>query len=105
MAVLQNVCRQTSEHPDEILRAIGYFKNPELLANMADADKKHAFMSIQLKGNDDDTILNNYKKVKDSFNIDGIDVKQAVLEKIAKNAEKYPVEKARGRNEKYDALD
>jgi RND superfamily putative drug exporter len=28
---------------------------------MADADKKHAFMSIQLKGNDDDTILNNFK--------------------------------------------
>ena len=45
---------------------------------MADADQEaHAFMSIQLKGNDDDTILNNYKMVKDSFNIDGVDVKQA----------------------------
>ena len=27
------------------------------------ADKQHAFMSIQLKGDNDDTILNNYKKV------------------------------------------
>ena len=49
---------------------------------MADADKKHAFMSIQLKGNDDDTILNNYKKVKDSFAIPGIDVKQAGLQPL-----------------------
>ncbi len=34
---------------------------------MADADKKHAFMSIQLKGNNDDTILNNYKKVDEGL--------------------------------------
>ena len=34
----------------------------------------------------------------------GIDVKQAVLEKIAKNAEKYPVEKAKGTAAKYDEL-
>ena len=47
---------------------------------MADADKKHAFMSIQLKGNDDDTIPEQLQKVKDSFNIDGIDVKQAGLQ-------------------------
>ena len=81
--VLDNLDAAQREHPDEILRAIGYFKNPEMLANMADADKKHAFMSIQLKGNDDDTILNNYKKVKDSFDIDGIDVKQAGLQPLA----------------------
>ncbi len=33
-----------------------------------------------------------------------IDVKAAVLEKIAKNAAKYPVEKAKGTAKKYDAL-
>jgi NTP pyrophosphatase (non-canonical NTP hydrolase) len=33
-----------------------------------------------------------------------IDVKDAVLEKIAKNAAKYPVEKARGTAAKYDQL-
>lgn len=81
--VLDNLETAQKDHPDEILRAIGYFKNPEMLANMADASKKHAFMSIQLKGNDDDTILNNYKKVKDSFNIDGVDVKQAGLQPLA----------------------
>ena len=34
----------------------------------------------------------------------GIDMKQAVLDKIAKNAAKYPVEKAKGTAKKYDAL-
>ncbi len=81
--ILDNLDQAQKDHPDQILRAIGYFKNPELLANMADADKKHAFMSIQLKGDNDDTILNNYKEVKDSFNIDGIDVKQAGLQPLA----------------------
>ena len=81
--ILDNLAQAEKDHPDQILRAIGYFKNPELLANMADADKKHAFMSIQLKGNDDDTILNNYKVVQNSFNIDGIDVKQAGLQPLA----------------------
>lgn len=33
-----------------------------------------------------------------------IDLEQAALAKIARNAEKYPVEKARGSSRKYDAL-
>ncbi|MGV1088006.1 MAG: MMPL family transporter [Mycobacterium sp.] len=81
--VLDNLEAAQKDHPDEILRAIGYFKNPELLSNMADASKKHAFMSIQLKGDNDDTILNNYKAVKDSFNIPGVEVQQAGLQPLA----------------------
>lgn len=34
----------------------------------------------------------------------GLDVKQIVMDKIAKNAEKYPVEKARGSARKYNEL-
>lgn len=34
----------------------------------------------------------------------GIDVKQAVLDKIEKNRQKYPVEKAKGTAKKYDEL-
>jgi len=81
--ILDNLAAAETEHPDQILRSIGYFKSPEMLANMADADKKHAFMSIQLKGDDDDTILNNYKVVADSFDIDGVDVKLAGLQPLA----------------------
>ncbi len=48
---------------------------------MADADKKQAFMSVQLKGDNDDQILNNYNKnvgvdgktVKEALNIDGVE--------------------------------
>jgi hypothetical protein len=34
----------------------------------------------------------------------GFDVKEIVLEKIKKNAEKYPVHKARGNAKKYNEL-
>jgi len=34
----------------------------------------------------------------------GFDVKEMVLEKIRKNAEKYPVDKAKGTAKKYDEL-
>ncbi len=34
----------------------------------------------------------------------GLDVKEIVLEKIKKNGEKYPVEKAKGSAKKYDEL-
>ena len=48
--VLDNLAQVEKDHPDQILRSIGYFKSPDVLTNMADADKQHAFMSIQLKG-------------------------------------------------------
>ncbi|MEC4845679.1 MMPL family transporter [Mycobacteroides chelonae] len=89
--ILDNLDQVEREHSHEVLRSIGYFKTPDILKNMADADKKVAFMSIQLKGDDDDTILNNYKKnlgedgktVKEALVIDGIDVKQAGLQPLA----------------------
>ena len=81
--ILDNLAQVEKDHPDQVLRSIGYFKNPDLLSNMADADKKHAFMSIQLKGNDDDTILNNYKKVENDFFIKGVNVKLAGLQPLA----------------------
>ncbi|MCH9734913.1 MAG: MMPL family transporter [Actinomycetia bacterium] len=89
--VLANLAEVEKNHPDQILRAIGYFKSPELLKNMADEDKKRAFMSVQLKGDNDDEILNNYNKnvgkdgktVKEALNIDGIEVQQAGLQPLA----------------------
>jgi uncharacterized membrane protein YdfJ with MMPL/SSD domain len=89
--VLDNLAQVEKEHPDQILRSIGYFKSPELLKTMADPDKKQAFMSVQLKGDNDDQILNNYNKnvgedgktVKEALNIDGVDVQQAGLQPLA----------------------
>jgi RND superfamily putative drug exporter len=81
--ILDNLARVEKDHPNQILRSVGYFKSPDLLRNMADASKKHAFMSIQLKGNDDDTILNNYKVVQHDFAIPGVEVKLAGLQPLA----------------------
>jgi trehalose monomycolate/heme transporter len=81
--ILDNLAKVEKEHPDQILRSVGYFKNPKLLRNMADADKQHAFMSIQLKGNDDDTILKNYRTVQHDFDVPGVDVKLAGLQPLA----------------------
>ncbi|HJV32496.1 MAG TPA: MazG-like family protein [Patescibacteria group bacterium] len=33
----------------------------------------------------------------------GVDLEQAVLDKLEENAKKYPVEKAKGRSDKYTA--
>jgi uncharacterized membrane protein YdfJ with MMPL/SSD domain len=84
--ILDNLNQVEKDHPDEILRSIGYFKSPDVLKNMSDADKQHAFMSIQLKGDNDDAILNNYKKVKDDLlkvRDDGVDVRLAGLQPLA----------------------
>ncbi len=84
--ILDNLANVEKDHPDEILRSIGYFKSPEVLENMSDADKKHAFMSVQLKGDNDDTILNNYKVVQPGLlavGEDGVDVKLAGLQPLA----------------------
>lgn len=35
---------------------------------------------------------------------EGFDIRQIILEKIARNAEKYPIEKAKGTAKKYDEL-
>ena len=62
--ILDNLAQVEKDHPDQILRSIGYFKSPDVLTTMADTDKQHAFMSIQLKGDNDDAILNNYNKTR-----------------------------------------
>ncbi len=73
-----------SDHPDQVLSWVGYFTNPEQLRNMADGDKRHAFVSVQLKGDDDDTILKNYQAVQPSLQqLDGGNVKLAGLQPIA----------------------
>ncbi|TXI60237.1 MMPL family transporter [Mycolicibacter arupensis] len=72
------------DHPDQIMSWVGYFTNPEALANMADPEKKHAFASIQIKGDDDDTILKNYQAVEsDLQQLDGGKVELGGLQPIA----------------------
>jgi RND superfamily putative drug exporter len=79
-----------SDHPDQVVGWAGYLAlsnpadAPPLIKGMATEDKKHTFVSIPLKGNDDDTILNNYKAIApDLQKLDGGTVQLAGLEPIA----------------------
>jgi RND superfamily putative drug exporter len=76
------------DHPDQVLGWVGYLAAPDstdpVVHGMATEDKKHTFVSIPLKGDDDDTILNNYKAVAaDLQKLDGGQVELAGLQPIA----------------------
>jgi RND superfamily putative drug exporter len=75
-------------HPDQVLGWVSYLRAPDStdprVHNMATADKKHVFVSIALKGDDDDTILNNYKAIApDLQKLGGGKVELAGLEPVA----------------------
>ena len=80
-----------NDHADQVLGWAGYLalapgaEPPNAqIKGMATEDKKHTFVSIPLKGNDDDTILNNYKAIApDLQKLDGGTVQLAGLEPIA----------------------
>lgn len=74
------------EHPDEVLGWVGYLAAPDspVVKGMATSDKKHTFVSIPLKGDNDDTILTNYKTIApDLQKLDGGAVELAGLEPVA----------------------
>ncbi|BBX64598.1 putative trehalose monomycolate exporter MmpL3 [Mycobacterium saskatchewanense] len=79
-----------NDHPNQVVGWAGYLAlsnpadAPPLIKGMATEDKKHTFVSIPLKGDDDDTILNNYKAIlPDLQKLDGGTVQLAGLEPIA----------------------
>lgn len=76
------------DHPTEVLGWAGYLRAPDttsaVVQGMATDDKKYTFVSIPLKGDDDDTILNNYKAIAPALQkLDGGTVKLAGLEPVA----------------------
>lgn len=79
-----------NDHPDQVVGWAGWLAvanpadAPPLIKGMATEDKKHTFVSIPLKGDDDDSILNNYKTIApDLQKLDGGTVQLAGLEPIA----------------------
>ncbi|KMV23492.1 membrane protein [Mycobacterium heckeshornense] len=77
-----------ADHPDQVLGWVGYLAAPKttdpVVKGMATEDKKHTFVSIPLKGDDDDTILNNYKAIAPALQkLDGGKVELAGLEPVA----------------------
>ncbi|MEU6579729.1 MMPL family transporter [Nocardia sp. NPDC046763] len=53
------------------------------LAQAASQDRKHAFASIAIKGDNDTDMVRNYRKVKDAFYIPGVKVEVAGLQPVA----------------------
>jgi RND superfamily putative drug exporter len=77
-----------ADHSDQVAGWAGYLAAPDsdnpVIEGMATKDKKHTFVSIPLKGDDDDTILNNYKDVEpDLQKLNGGQIELAGLEPIA----------------------
>ena len=77
-----------NDHPAQVLGWAGYLAAPDttnaVVQGMATQDKKYTFVSIPLKGDDDDTILNNYKAIApDLQKLDGGTVQLAGLEPVA----------------------
>jgi trehalose monomycolate/heme transporter len=71
------------DHPNQVMGWAGYLRASQA-TGMATQDKKYTFVSIPLKGDDDDTILNNYKAIApDLQKLDGGTVKLAGLEPVA----------------------
>ncbi len=79
------------DHPDQVLGWAGYLAlapgaeppNPQI-KGMATDDKKKTFVTIPLKGDDDDTILNNYKVIApDLQKLEGGKIELAGLEPVA----------------------
>ncbi|ORA69964.1 hypothetical protein BST25_20430, partial [Mycobacterium heidelbergense] len=75
-------------HPDQVMGWAGYLRAPDttspIVQGMATQDKKYTFVSIPLKGDDDDTILNNFKAIEpDLQKLDGGTVQLAGLEPVA----------------------
>ncbi|WP_025736449.1 MMPL family transporter [Mycobacterium genavense] len=79
------------DHPDQVLGWAGWLAlapgtappNAQI-KGMATEDRKHTFVTIPLKGDDDDTILNNYKAVEPALQkLGGGKVELAGLEPVA----------------------
>jgi trehalose monomycolate/heme transporter len=76
------------DHPDQVVGWAGWLAAPTstdpVIKGMASEDGKHTFVSIPLKGDDDDTILTNYKDIEpDLQKLNDGKVQLAGLEPIA----------------------
>ncbi|MBX7431717.1 MMPL family transporter [Mycobacterium sp. Y57] len=77
-----------SDHPDQIEAWVGWLKAPtttlETVQQMKTDDLSKTFVSIPLKGDDDDSILKNYQAIEPELRqVNGGDIKLAGLNPLA----------------------
>ncbi|WP_018602738.1 MMPL family transporter [Mycobacterium sp. 155] len=76
------------DHPDQIVGWVGWLKAPDTtdptVSQMKTEDLRHTFISVPLKGDDDDAILKNYQVIApDLQKVNGGDIKLAGLNPLA----------------------
>ncbi|MEU7767046.1 MMPL family transporter [Nocardia sp. NPDC049190] len=85
--IVANLNSLPREHPNEITKINGtYWRTDEAFAQTSvfgSKDKKYAFASIAIKGDNDTDMVRNYRKVKDVFYIPGVNVQVAGLQAVA----------------------
>ncbi|WP_225727921.1 MULTISPECIES: MMPL family transporter [unclassified Nocardia] len=84
--IIDNLKSLPREHPDQIIGInAAYWPAAGGMASASAAatpDKKHAIALIGIRGDDDTTMVRNYRKVKDVFFIPGVDVQVSGLQPI-----------------------
>ncbi|AET68741.1 putative pyrophosphatase [Desulfosporosinus orientis DSM 765] len=96
------------------LRNWKQYHNPKDLAISLSIEASELLENFQWKTSEE-SVSNNYARIQDELadvliyalllsNELKIDPQQAIIEKMKKNGEKYPVEKAYGSNKKYNEL-
>ncbi|MFI9504174.1 MMPL family transporter [Nocardia sp. NPDC052566] len=85
--IVDNLNSLPRDYPNEILGINGSYWRTETgklsSGRAATDDKKYAFAAIAIRGDDDTTMVRNFRKVKDAFYIPGVDVQVAGLQAIA----------------------
>ncbi|MCP2289655.1 MMPL family transporter [Nocardia amikacinitolerans] len=85
--VVDHLNALTRDHPDEITGINGaYWATETGKASgplFARDDRRHAFVLIAIRGDDDTEMAHNYREVKDELPIPGVDVQVAGLQPIA----------------------
>ncbi|WP_342802282.1 MMPL family transporter, partial [Nocardia sp. No.11] len=84
--VVDNLTSLVAEYPDQIGKINGtYWKvgdAPSAPSAFGSKDKKHAFASIAIVGDNDSTSMANYRVVADAFYIPGVDVEVSGLQPL-----------------------
>jgi RND superfamily putative drug exporter len=87
-SIVDQLNKLQADHPNQILGWVGWLKAPNstdaTVQKMHTSDMKRTFVSIPLKGSNDDEILNNYKAVQPALQkLDGGKVELAGLQPVA----------------------
>lgn len=84
--VVDSLTAVTAKYPDQISKINGTYwpvgKAPAVPSTFGSKDKKHAFASIAIVGDDDSTSMANYRVVADAFYIPGVDVEVSGLQPL-----------------------